>query len=582
MPERVQHEVGRPARASGAVVVAGMHRSGTSLVAGLLAALGVDLGRRLIPADRRNPRGYFEDAEIVEFHGRLFRALLPAAARGHVDWGWSEEAELDREGLAAFAREARELAGERARTGRPWGFKDPRASLLLDFWVGCIDQARFVLVYRQPWQVADSMQRIGRRVFLEHPSYAYRIWEHYNRCLADFYERHSARCLLLDAGRLPQELERLRLLLTVKLGLELGPAELGASYDPELFHSEGGDDPRADLVATAYPECTRLLERLDGLADISGGGTWRRRPPPRTLLGRPDPGRPVAISIVIPVHDDGVLLLDALASVERCGSRDCELILVDDGSRDPETLRILAALRGRGHFVVERENGGLSAARNTAIACARGRYVLPLDADNRLRPGFVEAAMAALASDPGLGVVYGDRQLFGALQERVAVPEFELCKMLAGNYIDACALYRRELWEQAGGYDTAMTGLEDWEFWLGAGRRGWRFRHLDLVAFDYRVRPDSLLATSLVGRARRRLMGHVLHKHVDAFHERLPAPLRALSSAACLLVPQRWQAGVRQAAAGLFWHPLWALVGPGGLLASDRRTRRALRESAES
>ena len=63
--------------APGSVIVAGMHRSGTSLTAGLLARLGIDMGRDLVPADRANPRGYFEDVELVRFHQRMFARTLP-------------------------------------------------------------------------------------------------------------------------------------------------------------------------------------------------------------------------------------------------------------------------------------------------------------------------------------------------------------------------------------------------------------------------------------------------------------------------------------------------------------------------
>jgi hypothetical protein len=64
-----------------------------------------------------------------------------------------------------------------------------------------------------------------------------------------------------------------------------------------------------------------------------------------------------------------------------------------------------------------------------------------------------------------------------------------------GNYIDACALYRRAMWEWVGGYDEKMRmGWEDWDFWMRAALRGWRFVHLDDIAFDYRVRTGSMLS----------------------------------------------------------------------------------------
>jgi len=481
--------------AARAVLVGGMHRSGTSMVGGMLASLGVDMGRNLIPADSANQRGYFEDADVVAFHGRMFRRLMPKAAVGHVDWGWAENAELDRARLAELDAEARDVVARRTRPDGCWGFKDPRATVVLDFWDRCVDEARFVLVYRHPWEVADSMQRGGAEVFLRNPSYGYRIWSHYNERMIEFLERNRERCALVSANALPGHLERFVELLRSRLGLAITTTDLAQAFEARLFTGSDPHDPRADLTAIAYPECMAILERLDRLADIPSGGEWRAEAPRESGLRRPEDPGPVDLSIVIPTNDDGELLLDAVASVERSRPPATELIIVNDGSTAPETLRILAALRAHGYFVLDQENGGLSSARNAGFSRARGRFVLPLDADNRLCPGFAEAAIEALQRDPELGVVHGDRRLFGSLSGVVAVPPFDLAKMLGGNYVDACAVFRRSLWENVGGYDTRMVGLEDWDFWLSAGRRGWRFGHLPLVSFEYRVRPGSPSST---------------------------------------------------------------------------------------
>ncbi|MEA2489459.1 MAG: hypothetical protein QOH21_1251 [Acidobacteriota bacterium] len=197
------------------------------------------------------------------------------------------------------------------------------------------------------------------------------------------------------------------------------------------------------------------------------------------------------LSVVIPCYDDGDYLLEAVASVERHAPA-AELIIVDDGSTEARTREVLAALREAGHRVIEQPHSGLSAARNTGIAASVGDYFLPLDADNRLLPGFAEEAVALLDADPATGVVYGDRREFGTRTGDVAVPELDLPRMLWSNYIDACAVVRRTVWSDVGGYDIAFTDWEDWDFWLGAAGRGWRFMHLPRPTFEYRIRPDSL------------------------------------------------------------------------------------------
>ena len=197
------------------------------------------------------------------------------------------------------------------------------------------------------------------------------------------------------------------------------------------------------------------------------------------------------LSVIIPCHNDGDYLIEAVASAQQ-HAPDAELIIVDDGSTQPRTREVLAALGEAGHRVIEQPHSGLSAARNTGVAASAGDYFLPLDADNRLLPGFAAEAVALLDADPAAGVAYGDRREFGTRSGDVTVPEFDLPRMLNGNYIDACAVVRRAVWSEAGGYDVAFHDWEDWDFWLGAAARGWRFIRIPRPTFEYRIRPDSL------------------------------------------------------------------------------------------
>src|SRR5262249_14968078 len=157
-------------------------------------------------------------------------------------------------------------------------------------------------------------------------------------------------------------------------------------------------------------------------------------------------------------------LVESIASVERFAPSNCELIIVNDGSEQPRTLKIFEILRRCGYLILDQENKGLSAARNSGIAMARGRYILPLDDDNRIRAGFIQDAIRVLDSEPEVGVVYGGRHDFGLRTEDWEVPEFDLILILKGNYIDACAVFRKQVWDECGGYDPLMPQLEDWEF----------------------------------------------------------------------------------------------------------------------
>jgi GT2 family glycosyltransferase len=515
------------------LLITGMHRSGTSVVASWLAAAGVDLGGNLLAADGGNPTGYFEDLGFLDLERRMLAAAAPAGEAGHPDWGWTESERLDRGRFAEHREAALALIAAQDRN-RLWGWKDPRTTLLLDFWDELLPEARYLLLYRFPWEVADSMQRLGAAVFLAHPDYAYRIWSFYNRHLLDFFGRRRERCLLVSADALLAQPERLGELLRERFGLRLPLAPLAA---PGLFARLEGSDPLVSLVAATRPDAERLLRRLDAAADLSGAGLWspapldgRRRRPEAGAGGQP----PVDLSIVIPCHDDGEFLVEAVASAERAAAERSELLVVNDGSREERTLEVLDVLRRAGYTVIDQEQGGVAAARNRAIREARGRYLLPLDADNRLRPGFPAAAVSILDAEPAVGVVYGDREEFGFRSGTVGTPEFDLDGLLRANFIDACAVVRREVWEQCGGYDGTMPaqGWEDWELWICAAERGWRFHRLPGITFDYRVRPGSISSHLHSAEVGTPLRLHMIDKHLDLYRRRLPGLLTAQHEAA--------------------------------------------------
>lgn len=206
------------------------------------------------------------------------------------------------------------------------------------------------------------------------------------------------------------------------------------------------------------------------------------------------------VSIVIPCFNHGKFLPEAVASVTKIGRDDIELIVVDDGSTDKGTVREVDKLVAQGIKVIRQENKGVAAARNVGILASRGEYLFPLDADDRLRSGWIDRGIGILDSDPQVGVVYGDAECFGIRTGRWHVGPFDPDRLLHTNYIHCSALYRRSVWEQNDGYDGTMPvqGAEDWDFWLGALENGWQFAYVPEILFDYRIAEQSML-TRLYG-----------------------------------------------------------------------------------
>jgi len=247
------------------------------------------------------------------------------------------------------------------------------------------------------------------------------------------------------------------------------------------------------------PPVTReLLRALIARADIKEDGA----PLPLEQLIPRNSSSP-RIAVIIPCFNDGIRLLEALASVRCCDAEQIEVVVIDDGSTDPFTIHLLKQLESSGLSVFWLEHRTTAAARNSGIKRTSAPYILPLDADNLIRRRLIADGIARLEADSQLAMTHSDAAWFGERQGRWIVEPFELRRLLRGNYIDACAVVRRKALEQVGGYTDALSSLEDWDLWLKFAAAGWGFRKLDFIGFDYRVRKDSKVRIS-AGPDRRR------------------------------------------------------------------------------
>lgn len=204
------------------------------------------------------------------------------------------------------------------------------------------------------------------------------------------------------------------------------------------------------------------------------------------------------VSVVIPNYNHGQFLPEAVASVAPMRRDDVEIIVVDDGSTDELTRNEVDKIEASGIRVIRQENRGLAAARNAGITSSKGQYIFPLDADDRARPAPILHATEVLDAQPEIGVVYGDAQLFGVRSGHWTAGPFDPIRLMKKNYISCSALFRREVWEQVGGYDGTMPvqGLEDWDFWVGAYERGWQFAYFREPLFEYRQHHVSMLSNA--------------------------------------------------------------------------------------
>jgi len=199
------------------------------------------------------------------------------------------------------------------------------------------------------------------------------------------------------------------------------------------------------------------------------------------------------VTVAIPCFNHGVFLPETLDSVAVQTFDDYEIIIVNDGSTDEATLTFLNALNQPKTRVITTANRGLSAARNRAITEALGEYVLPLDADDRIAPTYLEKAISILDVQPDVVLVYSDQTMFGEKEGSLALPDYDRRRLLVENLIHASAVFRKSAWQEIGGYCESMVhGWEDWEFWINMSRLNMKVVKLPEPLFFYRVRSSSM------------------------------------------------------------------------------------------
>src|SRR5579883_2514317 len=148
------------ARMSEPILILGMHRSGTSSVAGVLTKLGGRAPRSLMQANETNARGFFESTAVMAFNDEL----LASAGSSWNDWrrfnpGWFDSAEA-----ASFRRRAIELLDAEFGEASLPVLKDPRICRLAPFWLDLFKargaKPRVVIPVRSPLEVAQSLKDV--------------------------------------------------------------------------------------------------------------------------------------------------------------------------------------------------------------------------------------------------------------------------------------------------------------------------------------------------------------------------------------------------------------------------------------
>ena len=211
------------------------------------------------------------------------------------------------------------------------------------------------------------------------------------------------------------------------------------------------------------------------------------------------------VSVIIPCYNQGQYLDDAVNSVLDQTYQNFEIIIINDGSTELQTIEILAHYQKPKTTIIHTDNQGLPSARNNAIKIAQGKYILPLDADDKIEDLYLEKAINLLESDENIGIVYCEASFFGSRIGQWDLPEYKFPEILLQNVIFCSGFFRKSDWEKVNGYKSNMIyGWEDYDFWLSIISLGRTVYRIPSVLFYYRQRPDQM--TKLLNQEKQRVL----------------------------------------------------------------------------
>ena len=230
------------------------------------------------------------------------------------------------------------------------------------------------------------------------------------------------------------------------------------------------------------------------------------------------------VSVIVPIYNAASYLQETLDSILASTYRPIEVVMVDDGSKD-NSLSI-AESYCKLHLecrVIAQNNQGVSAARNTAIREAKGTYILPVDADDKIADTFIQKAVDIIEKSDNIRIVGCRCWMFGAVNKEWKLPQFSHALLARKNMIPAAALYRKVDWEHCGGYCEEEIYREDWDFWINMMELGGTFYKINEVLFYYRISTNS--RRSLAKGRKRRIIDAINRRHPDYIQKYLGGPL---------------------------------------------------------
>ena len=226
------------------------------------------------------------------------------------------------------------------------------------------------------------------------------------------------------------------------------------------------------------------------------------------------------ISIIIPCFNCDTTIIETLDSIYLQKLTDFEVIIVNDGSTDNSINTIENYFENKGIHNISihtTENKGQSAARNTGARIAKGKYLLFLDADDIIHSDYLKCGVDFLEKNSSINLVYCDARLFGSINEKWKLPDFNPISLLLENSIFISAIIRKNIFLKAGEFDENLRYNEDWDLWIRIAHNFGGIYKLNNEYFFYRNSKELRSLTDLKMNFEENSMLYLFQKHYEIY-----------------------------------------------------------------
>ena len=233
----------------------------------------------------------------------------------------------------------------------------------------------------------------------------------------------------------------------------------------------------------------------------------------------------IIVTVIVPAYNYANFIGECLDSVLSQPFTNWACIVIDNGSTDntQEIVKSYSNKDGRIKYHYTNQKG-VSLARNLAVSLSHGTYLLPLDADDKIDPTYLEKAVNIMNQNPEISLVYCNAILFGSVNKKWILPDFNYKAMLIENSIFCSALIKKNEFLAVNGYNVNMVeGFEDWDFWIKYLANNKKVYKLNDILFYYRIKQHSRNSV-LDTEKQLRLRTQIYYNHKDIYHQFFSIP----------------------------------------------------------